>query len=82
MHITWLRALGVLVPLCLFGGSMVLLDRPRTLCTMLQGAGSGCFLGVTLAYSPLTLRSWTNWLAIAGLTIFSVSFLISTLSKK
>lgn len=82
MSFTWLRALSVLVPLCLFAGSMALLGKARTLCTILQVLGSGCLLGVVLTHSSEVLRSWTNWLAVVGLAIFSVAFLFYALSKK
>lgn len=82
MSFTWLRALSVLIPLCLFAGSMALLGKARTLCTILQVLGSGCFLGVVLTHNSGALRSWTNWLAVTGLAIFSVAFLFHALSKK
>lgn len=82
MHIAWLRALSVLIPLCLFAGSMALLGKARTLCTVLQVLGSGCFLGVALMHSSEALRSWTNWLAVVGFATFSVAFLFHALTKK
>ena len=82
MNVTWLRALGVLIPLCLFAGSMALLGKTRTLCTILQVLGSGCLLGVVLTHTSEALRSWTNWLSVVGLAIFSVAFLLHALSKK
>lgn len=82
MNFTLLRALSVLVPLCLFAGSMALLGKARNLCTILQVVGSGCFLGVVLTHSSVALRSWTNWLAVVGVAIFSIAFLFYTLLKK
>jgi hypothetical protein len=82
MSVTWLRALSVLIPLCLFAGSMALLGRARTLCTILQVLGSGCFLGVVLTHTSAALRSWTDWLAVVGLVIFSVAFFFHALSRK
>jgi hypothetical protein len=82
MSFTWLRALSVLVPVCLFAGSAVLLGRARTWCTVLQFAGSGCFLGVVLMLSSQALRAWTNWLGVVGLAVFSVAFLFHALLKK
>ena len=78
----WLRTLSVLVPVCLFAGSMVWLGKARTLCTVLMAVGAGCFLGVVLTYSSQGFRSWTNWLAVVGLAIFSVAFLFHALLKK
>jgi hypothetical protein len=80
-NFTWLRVLSVLIPLCLFAGSLRLLRKARTLCTVLMVLGSGCLLGVVLTHIPEGLRSWTNWLAVAGLATFSGSFLASALKK-
>jgi hypothetical protein len=82
MSVTWLRALSVLIPLCLFTGSTALLGKATTLCTILQVLGSGCLLGVVLTHASQALRSWTNWLAVVGLAIFSTAFLFHALSKK
>lgn len=82
VRVNWLRAIAVLVPLCLFSGSTALLGRTRTLCTILQVLGSGCLLGVVLFHSSQALRSWTNWLAVVGLAVFSAAFLFSALAKK
>jgi hypothetical protein len=82
MNATWLRALSVLVPLCLFAGSMASLGKARTWCTILQVLGSACFLGVVLTRTFAGLRSWTDWLAVAGLTVFSIAFLFYSLLKK
>ncbi len=82
MSVTWLRGLSLLIPLCLFAGSMVLLGKAKTLCTILQVLGSGCMLGVVLTHSSEALRSWTNWLAVVGLAIFSVAFVFHALLKK
>jgi hypothetical protein len=82
MTFTSLRVLSVLIPLCLFAGSMALLGRARTLCTTLQMLGSGCFLGMVLIHSSAALRSWTNWLAAVGLATFSIAFLFYALAKK
>ena len=65
-----------------FCGSMALLGKARTLCTIIQVVGSGCFLGVVLTHSSQALRSWTDWLAVAGLAIFSTAFLFHALLKK
>ena len=81
MSATWLRALSVLVPLCLFAGSMALLGKARTSCTILQVLGAGCLLGVVLTHSSRALQSWTNWLAVVGLATFSLAFLFYALSK-
>ena len=82
MSLTWLRVLSIVVPICLFAGSIAFLGRARTLCTILQVVGSGCFLGVVLSHSSAALRAWTNWLAVVGLAVFSVAFLIHAVSKK
>ena len=81
MTFTWLRAISVLVPLCLFAGSMALLGKARTWCTILQVLGSGCLLGVVLTHSSQALRSWTNWLAVVGLAVFSGAFFFYALSR-
>jgi hypothetical protein len=82
MSFTWLRALSVFIPLCLFAGSMALLGKARTLCTILQVFGSGCLLGVVLTHMSDALRSWTNWFAVVGFAVFSIAFLFHALSKK
>jgi hypothetical protein len=82
MNFLWLRALSVLVPLTLFAGSMASLGRSRTSCTILQVLGAGCFLGVVLTHSSEALRSWTNWLSVAGLATFSIAFFFHALLKK
>lgn len=81
MSVTWLRALSVLMPLCLFAGSMALLGKARTLCTILQVLGSGCMVGVVLTHASAGLRAWTNWLAVIGLAVFAVAFFFHALSK-
>ena len=82
MSITWLRALSLLIPLCLFAGSIAWLAKARTVCTVLQVLGSGCLLGVVLMHRTQALRSMTNWLAVVGLAVFAVAFLLHALSKK
>jgi len=82
MPATWLRVLSVFIPLCLFAGSAALLGKVRNLCTILQLAGSAFFLGVVLIHSSAGLRAWTNWLAAAGLCVFSVAFVFYAFSKK
>jgi len=82
MSFIWLRALGVLIPVCLFAGSAALLGKTRTLCTILQFIGSGCFLVVVLIHSSQALRVWRNWLTVVGLATFSIAFLFHALLRK
>jgi len=88
MNISLFWALQVLIGLCLFVGSVALLVKARTLCTILQVLGSGSFFGAVLAQRSggidemLTrLRWWTNWLAVIGLVTFSVAFLFGAFFK-
>jgi hypothetical protein len=82
MNFTGLRALSILIPICLFAGSAALLAKTRTLCTILQFVGSGCFLAVVLLHSSQAFRVWTNWLAVVGLATFSIAFLFHALLGK
>ena len=76
-----LIVLAVLTPICLFFGSLALLRSEKTLCTVLQVVGSACLLLAVLTHVPEALHSWEHWLAVAGLTCFSVAFFIHALLK-
>lgn len=78
---TLLRALTLVVPICLFAGSLVLFSKARTVCTVLMVLGSACLLLIVLTHVPEALRSWTHVLSVVGMTTFSVAFLFHSLLR-
>jgi hypothetical protein len=98
MNVTLLKALIVLVPLCmLFSGSVVLFFRGKSACTLLQLLGAGCLVVVVLThvFEALHLFPWMHWglehsighyldlwSAALGLTLFPVGYLLNAVAKR
>jgi hypothetical protein len=64
MNVTLLKALVVLVPVCLlFFWSVVLFFKGKTLCSFLQLFGAGCLVLVVLThiFEALHLFPWMDW---------------------
>jgi hypothetical protein len=98
MNLTLLKALIVLVPLCmLFSGSVVLFFRGKSACALLQLLGAGCLVVVVLThvFEALHLFPWMHWglehsighyldlwSAALGLTLFPVGYLLNAVAKR
>ena len=97
MNHALLKVLLALLPVgMLFCGAFVLFVRQKTVGTLLQLLGAGCFVVVVLTHvcEVLGLISWMQWgrehsaghyldfcSALLGLTLFPVGYLLHSLKK-
>src|SRR6266571_714290 len=95
MSVSFLGVLAALAPACiLFSGSTVLFCKRRTLWSLLQLVGAGCFVVVVLSliFEALHMFPWMNWgsnnsvchyldlwSAVLGLTLFPLGYLFHAL---
>lgn len=98
MNMTLGKALAALVPVCvLFGGSVVLLFRVRTVWCVLQAVGAGGFVVVVLSHlcEALRLLPWMGWglehspghyvdlsSAVVGVTLFPLGYLLDVVGER
>jgi hypothetical protein len=98
MNLTLLKALVVLVPVCLlFLGSVVLLLGRKTLASLLHLDGASCLVVVVLTHisEALHMFPWMQWglensvghyldfwSAVLGLTLFPVGYLLQALAAR
>jgi hypothetical protein len=97
MNHALLKVLFALLPVgMLFWGAFVLFVRLKTVGTLLQLLGAGCFVVVVITHvcEVLGLISWMQWgkehsaghyldlySALLGLTLFPVGYLLHSLKK-
>ena len=97
MNHALLKVLLALLPVgMLFWGALVLFVRRKTVGTLLQLLGAGCFVVVVITHvcEVLGLISWMQWgkehsaghyldlySALLGLTLFPVGYLLHSLKK-
>lgn len=97
MDITSLKALVALLPVGLLSGSVALFCRERNANSSLKVVGTGCLVVVVLTHisEALHLLPRTQWgleqsvgryidlsSAVLGVTLFSVGYLLHTLTKR
>lgn len=92
-----LALFGIAIPACLlFGGSVVLLSRKRSLASWLQLIGSASLMMVVLMHfaEAFDVMSWMRWgledseghyldlgSAVLGLTLFPIGYLAHVLAR-